>query len=128
MIEEAITYHLVTIEMLLAAMIFNLTVSQLVKEPFAKIIRSGYFLFWAMVSMVIFAGIVLFLIAASSFDVRVFVMVLGIVVIGIIEFKRVRANTMLWMQEKSIKKSSLLSITIEVTLLLAIHFWATLAR
>lgn len=45
MIEEAITYHLVTIEMLLAAMIFNLTVSQLVKEPFAKIIRSGYFLF-----------------------------------------------------------------------------------
>jgi hypothetical protein len=128
MIEEAITYHLVTIEMLLAAMIFNLVVSQLVKEPFAKIIRSGYFLFWAMVSMVIFAGTVLFLITASSFDVRVFVMVLGIVVIGIIEFKRVRANTMLWMQEKSIKKSSLLSITTEITLLLAIHFWATLAR
>jgi hypothetical protein len=128
MIEEAITYHLVTIEMLLAAMIFNLVVSQLVKEPFAKIIRSGYFLFWAMVSMVIFAGTVLFLIAASSFDVRVFVMVLGIVVIGIIEFKRVRANTMLWMQEKSIKKSSLLSITTEITLLLAIYFWATLVR
>ncbi|MEJ2489760.1 MAG: hypothetical protein P8Y50_08270 [Sulfurovaceae bacterium] len=122
MIEEAITYHLVTIEILLATMIFNLTVSQLVKEPFAKIIRSGYFLFWAMVSMVIFAGTVLFLIAASSFDVRVFVMVLGIVVIGIIEFKRVRANTMLWMQEKSIKKSSLLSITIEITFLLAIYF------
>ncbi|MEJ2437686.1 MAG: hypothetical protein P8Y49_07225 [Sulfurovaceae bacterium] len=128
MIEEAITYHLVTIEILLATMIFNLTVSQLVKEPFAKIIRSGYFLFWAMVSMVIFAGTVLFLIAASSFDVRVFVMVLGIVVIGIIEFKRVRANTMLWMQEKSIKKSSLLSITIEITFLLAIYFWATLVR
>ena len=128
MIEEAITYHLVTIEMLLAAMIFNLVVSQLVKEPFAKIIRSGYFLFWAMVSMVIFAGTVLFLIAASSFDVRVFVMVLGIVVIGIIEFKRVRANTMLWMQEKSIKKSSLLSIMTEITLLLAIYFWATLVR
>ncbi len=128
MIEEAITYHLVTIEMLLAAMIFNLVVSQLVKEPFAKIIRSGYFLFWAMVSMVIFAGTVLFLIAASSFDVRVFVMVLGIVVIGIIEFKRVRANTMLWMQEKSIKKSSLLSIMTEITLLLAIYFWAILVR
>jgi hypothetical protein len=128
MIEEAITYHLVTIEMLLAAMIFNLTVSQLVKEPFAKIIRSGYFLFWAMVSMVIFAGIVLFLITTSSFDVRVFTMVLGIVAIGIIEFKRVRANTMLWTQEKSIKKSSLLSITIEITLLLAIYFWATLVR
>ena len=128
MIEEAITYHLVTIEMLLAAMIFNLVVSQLIKEPFAKIIRSGYFLFWAMVSMVIFAGTVLFLIAASSFDVRVFVMVLGIVVIGIIEFKRVRANTMLWMQEKSIKKSSLLSIMTEITLLLVIYFWATLVR
>lgn len=128
MIEEAITYHLVTIEMLLAAMIFNLAVSQLVKEPFAKIIRSGYFLFWAMVSMAIFAGTVLFLIAASSFDVRVFVMVLGIVVIGIIEFKRVRANTMLWMQEKSIKKSSLLSIMTEITLLLVIYFWATLVR
>ncbi len=128
MIEEAITYHLVTIEMLLAAMIFNLTVSQLVKEPFAKIIRSGYFLFWAMVSMVIFAGTVLFLIAASSFDVRVFVMVLGIVIIGVIEFKRVRANTMLWMQEKSIKKSSLLSIMTEITLLLVIYFWATLVR
>lgn len=128
MIEEAITYHLVTIEMLLAAMIFNLVVSQLIKEPFAKIIRSGYFLFWAMVSMVIFAGTVLFLIAASSFDERVFVMVLGIVVIGIIEFKRVRANTMLWMQEKSIKKSSLLSIMTEIILLLAIYFWATLVR
>ncbi len=128
MIEEATIYHLITIEMLLAALIFNLAVSQLVKEPFAKIIRSGYFLFWAMVSMVIFAGIVLFLITASSFDVRVFVMVLSIVVISIVEFKRVRANVTLWSQGKSIKKSSLLSISIEIVLLVSIALWATLAR
>ncbi len=128
MIEEATTYHLVTIEMLLIVMIFNLVASQLVKEPFAKIVRSGYFLFWAIVSMVIFAGTVLFLIASSSFDLRVFVMVLGIVVIGIIEFKRVRVNAALWSQEQSIKKSSLLSISIEIVLLVAIALWATLVR
>jgi hypothetical protein len=128
MIEEVITYHLVTIKMLLTVLIFNLIVSQLAKESFSKIVRIGYFLFWALVSMVIFAGMVLFLIASSTLDLRVIVMLLSIIVTGIIEFKRVKANARYWSQGQSITKSSSISILIEIVLLLVVYFWASMAR
>ncbi|MBN2767667.1 MAG: hypothetical protein JXQ68_01070 [Campylobacterales bacterium] len=126
MIEEMTTYHTMTIQMLLVALIFNLLTSQFSQEPFSKFVRMGYFLFWALISMVVFAGIVLFFSASSSWDMRISVMVLGVIAIGMMEFKRVQSNAKLWLEGIPIKRNSALLILTEIIMVAMINIWASM--
>ena len=123
MIEEMIAYHNATFWLFLAAVCYNFLVSLFFREPFSKIIRIGYFFFWALFSMVIFSGLIVFITVSGSFDLQMNVMVLGLLLIGIIEFLRVRANKRVWLQGNAIKRNSSVLILVQIFIILLMYVW-----
>jgi len=77
-LEALIRTHTLTVEILVAILLFNLIIPNLLKRrvtQFIKWIRIGYFSFWAFWSMVIFSGLVVFMFQKAQLPPDVMVMI-----------------------------------------------------
>lgn len=104
MIEEALLYHAVMIKLFLVMLFVNLFVPSLfkgnrVKE--IKLTRITFFLFSALLSMVAFTGIILYMLARLSWSHGMSLMVAVFFVLAALEIARSQKLKKVWISGES---------------------------
>ena len=104
MIQEAILYHTVTIELFFALLVINLWLPKLFSRDIIKEVKAtriSFFFFSAMLTMVAFTGAVLILIAKLPWSIWMSLMVVVWILLSALEIIRARKLTQLWREGQS---------------------------
>jgi hypothetical protein len=99
MVQEAFSYHSVLTYMFLVLLAINLYIPWGFRDNLAKeikVTRISFFLFSAMISMVAFTGVTLFLIAKDSWNIMITLMMVAFVLLSALEVARSKRLTRLW--------------------------------
>ena len=100
MIEEAMVYHSVIIKIFLVLLLFNLVAPFLARREIAKemrITRVSFFLFSALLVMIIFSGMIAFMLIEIPWSIMMSLMVLSFIVLAGLEITRSIKLHKLWM-------------------------------
>ncbi|HHO42538.1 MAG TPA: hypothetical protein ENN12_04175 [Epsilonproteobacteria bacterium] len=128
MIAEAIMYHLAIVKILLVVLSVNLLTPWLVKQSYSKWIRSGFFLFSAFLGMVIFSGLILFILMGASWSLRTILMSIVAFILIILEVQRVRTISKYWKDGNNIALVSAKFVLLEIFLLVATTIWLVASK
>jgi hypothetical protein len=104
MVEEALLYHTVLSKIFLVLLAMNFFVPWFFRKEWRKEIRPTritFFLFWAVLAMVAFSGMILWMLAKSPWSLEITAMTMSMGVLMIFEIARVKAINKAWMAEKS---------------------------
>jgi hypothetical protein len=121
-LEALIGTHTLTVEILVAILLFNLIIPNLLKRrvtQFIKWIRIGYFSFWAFWSMVIFSGLVVFMFQKAQLPPDVMVMIATSIALPILDGYRAIKLRRVWI-ETELKELRLKTSNIIVLLEIAL--------
>jgi hypothetical protein len=122
MIEEAAVYHAVMIKIFLALLVINLLIPSMFKSSRGREIkgtRISYFLFSALLAMVAFTGIILYMLMDSPWNLGLTAMVVVFLLLSAIEIARSRRIRRAWMEGKSAASLSWRYVALEIVLMLA---------
>ena len=104
MIQEALLYHVVTINLFLFLLVINLLIPWLFRRNEMREIRAiriTFFLFSALLSMVAFTGAILFMIAEAPWNTQMSLMVAVFIVLAGVEIARTIKLRRLWLKGES---------------------------
>jgi hypothetical protein len=120
MVEESLLYHAVMVKILLGFLIINLIIPLFSKESSIsaiKVIRVGSFTYSALLTMVIFTGMILYMLGKVAWNIEMSLMVVVSILLSIIEIIRVKKVKREWMANRSMKKISSIYIFVEIVIL-----------
>ncbi len=104
MIQEALLYHVVTINFFLFLLAINLLIPWLFRRDETREIKATritFFLFSSLLSMVAFTGVILFMIAELSWNTRMSLMVAVFIALAGVEIARSIKLRRLWLRDES---------------------------
>ncbi|MEA3492582.1 MAG: hypothetical protein U9R27_11850 [Campylobacterota bacterium] len=104
MIQETLLYHVVTIELFLLFLFVSLFIPLLFKrEKVAEIraTRISYFIFSALLSMVVFTGAILYLLAEMAWSIDMTLMAIASILLSGVEIARSIRLKKSWLAEES---------------------------
>ncbi len=104
MIQEALLYHVVTINFFLFLLAINLLIPWLFRRDEMREIKATritFFLFSSLLSMVAFTGVILFMIAELSWNTRMSLMVAAFIALAGVEIARSIKLRRLWLRDES---------------------------
>ncbi len=129
MIQEAILYHTVTIELFFALLVINLWLPKLFSRDIIKEVKAtriSFFFFSAMLTMVAFTGAVLMLIAKLPWSIWMSLMVVVWIILSALEIIRARKLTQLWGEGQSAVSISWRYVAVEMLIMAMMLLIATL--
>ena len=121
MVEEAAVYHAVMIKIFLALLVINLLIPSVLKSSRAREIkgmRISYFLFSALLTMVAFTGIILYMLMDSPWSLGLTAMVIVFLLLSAIEIARSRRIRRAWIGGESAASPSWRYVALEIILVL----------
>jgi len=101
MIEEALVYHSVMVKVFLIMLFVNLVIPFLFKSNSVKAIkmtRMSYFLFSALLAMVAFTGMILFMLMSAPWSMGMTGMVVVFVLLSVVEIIRSQKLREAWLK------------------------------
>jgi len=119
MVQESLLYHAVIIKMFLWFLILNIVLPMLFKKDSVigiKAVRVSAFIYSALLTMVAFTGMILFMLGTTPWSMDMTLMVILFIILATIETIRIKKLKSLWMQEKSMVASSAIYIIFEIAL------------
>jgi len=121
MVQETLLYHSVLVKIFFLFLFVSLALPWLFKGVASsqiKAVRISFFLFFAILTMVAFSGMVLLLIAGTSWNLQIGLMVGALVFLAGLEIARSRKLTRLWREGEDILRlsSKLVAIELAITL------------
>ncbi len=119
MIQEALLYHVVTINLFLLLLLINLAIPWLFRRDEMREIKATritFFLFSSLLSMVAFTGVILFMIAELSWNIRMSLMVAVFIALAGVEITRSMKLRRLWLRDKSGMSLSWRYVLIEIVI------------
>ncbi len=117
MIQEALLYHIVTINLLLFLLAINLLIPWLFRRNEMREIKATritFFLFSSLLSMVAFTGVILFMIAELSWNTRMSLMVAAFIALAGVEIARSVKLRRLWLEDESGVSLSWRYVSVEI--------------
>jgi len=126
MIQEALLYHVVTINLFLFLLATNLLIPWLFRRNEMREIKATritFFLFSSLLSMVAFTGVILFMIAELSWNTRMSLMVVAFITLTGIEVARSMKLRRLWLRGESGVSLSWRYVLIEIVIIVAVIFF-----
>ncbi len=117
MIQEALLYHIVTINLLLFLLAINLLIPWLFRRNEMREIKATritFFLFSSLLSMVAFTGVILFMIAELSWNTRMSLMVAAFIALAGVEISRSVKLRRLWLEDESGVSLSWRYVSVEI--------------
>lgn len=118
-----IHYHFLTVEGLLLVMLINLFLPLGLRSSIEKLIlytRIGYFAFWALWSMAVFSGLIVFVFTRHELTYRVDAMIALAVILPILDGYRAIKNKKLWLSGSDASSFSMTVVGVELLLTLAV--------
>jgi len=122
MIQEALLYHIVTINLLLFLLAINLLIPWLFRRDEMREIKATritFFLFSSLLSMVAFTGVILFMIAELSWNTRMSLMVVAFITLTGVEIARSMKLRQLWLRDESGVSLSWRYVLVEIVIVVA---------
>ncbi len=122
MIQEALLYHIVTINLLLFLLAINLLIPWLFSRNEMREIKATritFFLFSSLLSMVAFTGVILFMIAELSWNTRMSLMVAAFIALAGVEISRSVKLRRLWLEDESGVSLSWRYVSVEIMIAMA---------
>ena len=104
MVQEALLYHVVTIKVFLFLLVINLLIPWLFRGNEMREIKATritFFIFSALLSMAAFTGVILFMIAEISWNMRMSLMVAVFISLAAVEIARSMKLRRLWLRDES---------------------------
>lgn len=120
MVQEALLYHAVIIKIFVALLLLNMLIPLLFKNASIariKAIRISVFLYSALLTMIAFSGLIVYMLGTSPWDLYITLMVLLFVLLSSLEYFRIKKLKRLWTDEQSMFLPSLTYILLELALL-----------
>ena len=118
-----IHYHFLTVEGLLFVIMINLFLPLGLRSKMQKLVfytRVGYFAFWALWSMSIFSGLIVFVFTRHELTFRVDTMIALAVILPILDGYRAVKNKKLWLSGSDATSFSMTVVGVEMLLTLAV--------
>jgi len=131
MVEEAMIYHSVIIKIFLVLLLFNLIVPFLTQKEIAKEMRwmrTSFFMFSGLLVMILFSGMITFMILDIPWSMSMTLMVLSFFVLSGLEIKRSLELHKLWMLSKSGVSLSWKYVLIEITVMAVMVLFVILEK
>jgi len=126
--DSLIFYHSFLVYALVAVILINMLISYSSKEfnTTVKRTRIGYFFFWGVWAMVVFAGLVIFAFMKGQLSTSVIVMIIAATILPIIDAYRAIGLRKLWLKDDlgsnfSIKLLLLELIVVAITTVIALQ-------
>jgi len=119
MVQESLLYHAVIIKIFLWFLILNIALPMLFKKDSVigiKAVRISVFIYSALLTMVAFTGMILFMLGSIPWSLEMTLMVILSIVLATIETIRIKKLKALWMEERSMVASSAIYIILEISL------------
>ena len=120
MVEEAMIYHSVIIKIFLVVLLFNLLVPFITHKEIAKEmrwIRGSFFVFSGLLVMILFSGMISFMILDIKWNMMMTLMVLSFFILSGLEITRSLKLHQLWMLSKSGVSLSWKYVLLEITVM-----------
>ncbi len=117
MIQETLLYHVVTIQLFLLFLLVSLFIPLLFKRDKIAEIRAtriSYFVFSALLSMVIFTGAILYLIAEMPWDIDMTLMAIASILLSGVEIARSIRLKKSWVAQESAISLSWRYVLVEI--------------
>ena len=118
-----IHYHFLMVEGLILVMLINLVLPLGLRNSIEKLIlytRIGYFAFWALWSMTLFSGLIVFVFTRHELTYRVDAMIALAVILPILDGYRAIKNKKLWLSGSDASSFSMTIVGVELLLTLAV--------
>ncbi len=123
MLNEMMAYHRHVIEAFLFVVCMNLILPFLLKQSIEKMVfwsRIGYFTFWALWSMGIFTGLIVFMFTLRELTISVIIMIAASVALGLLDGYRSIKSRRIWMSGGDAIKFSSIILLIEIAIIAAV--------
>jgi len=120
MVEEAMIYHSVIIKIFLVLLLFNLVIPFIIQKEIAREMRwmrTSFFLFSGLLTMILFSGMITFMILDVPWSLSMTLMVLSFFVLSGLEITRSQKLHKLWMLSKSGASLSWKYVLLEITIM-----------
>lgn len=131
MLDEIISYHRYTVEFLLLVLLVNLLLPSLLRRDVARMVfwsRVGYFAFWMSWSMVVFAGLILFMFTGRALTLPVDAMLAASVLLGVMDGYRAFRSKKQWLKGLDAYRFSAAMIGGEIAVLVLVSLYAIAAH
>jgi len=131
MVQESLLYHAVMIKILLGFLIIYLIIPLFFKESSIsaiKAVRIGSFIFSALLTMVIFSGMILYMLGNVPWNWEMSLMVAVSILLSVIEIVKIKKLKREWMAEQSMRKISWIYISVEIIIIATTFIMMTLGR
>ena len=129
MIEEALLYHSIMVKLFLALLFVNLAIPSLFRSNSVRMIkmtRMSFFLFSALLAMVAFTGMILFMLMSVPWSMGMTGMVVVFLLLSVAEIIRSRKLREAWLKGESGISVSWPWVLIEITMTAVMIFAAAL--
>jgi len=116
-------------EIMIVVLLLNIVVPYIFRKDPEKMIfysRVGYFFFWAIISTLIFSGMLAFMFSGRILNFAFWVMILASVVLGILDVWRSRKSRRLWAKGDNALLFSTKIIFIEILVIAVTSYIAIL--
>jgi len=115
-----IWYHVNLVYALIIAILLNLLVAYSIKDLFKliKYTRIGYFLFWAVWAMAVFAGLIVFAFTKAKITPAVTLMIIVSIILPFIDGYRAIKFRKIWLNGESGREFSIKLLVIELVLII----------
>ena len=120
MAQEALLYHAIIIKIFAALLLLNIVVPLLFQNDSTraiKAVRISVFFYSALLTMIAFSGLIVYMIGTFAWDLYITLMLLLFILLSVLEYFRIKKLKSLWLAGQSLFWSSLKYILIEFTLL-----------
>ncbi len=119
MVQESLLYHSIIIKILFGFLLINLFIPLLFEKnsiSAIKAVRISSFIYSALITMVIFTGMILYMLGAVPWNLEMSLMVLSFFLLSAIEIVRIRKLKELWIVEQSMVATSSKYILLELVI------------
>lgn len=120
MAQEALLYHALIIKIFVALLLFNIAIPLLFKNASIARIKAVWislFLYFALLTMIAFSGLILYMLGSSPWDLYITFMVLLFLFLSLLEYFRIKKLKRVWIEKQSMFLPSLQYILVELALL-----------
>lgn len=131
MVQEALLYHVVMINLFLFLLVVNLLIPWLFRHNEMREIKATritFFLFSSLLSMVAFTGVILFMIAELSWNTRMSLMVAAFISLAAVEIARSIKLRRLWLRDESGVSLSWRYVLIEIVIAAAMMLFTVVDK
>ena len=119
--DSLIFFHSFLVYSLLAVILLNIAISYMAKDFTKSItyIRVGYFTFWAVWAMAVFAGLIVFVFMRAPLNLKTVIMIVVSIILPIIDAYRAIKLKKIWIGGSLGKEFSIKVLSVELIITIA---------